>query len=59
VFQWAIVLPLELTVAGITVEYWQVGVNVGVWITGMFLQALQQLHHALFALSARTLTHAL
>jgi amino acid transporter len=34
VFQWAIVLPLELTVAGITVEYWQVGVNVGVWITG-------------------------
>jgi yeast amino acid transporter len=33
VFQWAIVLPLELTVAGLTVEYWQAGVNVGVWIT--------------------------
>ncbi len=27
-------LSLELTVAGITVEYWQVGVNLGVWITG-------------------------
>ncbi|KAJ9637211.1 Amino-acid permease inda1 [Coniosporium apollinis] len=37
VFQWAIVLPLELTVAGITVEYWQVGINVGVWITIFFL----------------------
>ncbi len=33
VFQWAIVLPLELTVAGLTVEYWQSGVSVGVWIT--------------------------
>jgi amino acid transporter len=34
VFQWAIVLPLELTVAAITVEYWGAGVNVAVWITG-------------------------
>ena len=33
VFQWAIVLPLELTVAAMTVEYWQAGVNIGVWIT--------------------------
>ncbi|KAL8689309.1 MAG: hypothetical protein Q9224_004667 [Gallowayella concinna] len=33
VFQWAIVLPLELTVAGLTVEYWQSGVSIGVWIT--------------------------
>lgn len=33
VFQWAIVLPLELTVAGLTVEYWNVGVNIAVWIT--------------------------
>ncbi|EON63395.1 hypothetical protein W97_02622 [Coniosporium apollinis CBS 100218] len=40
VFQWAIVLPLELTVAGITVEYWQVGINVGVWITIFFLVIL-------------------
>ncbi|KAF2794602.1 amino acid permease-like protein [Melanomma pulvis-pyrius CBS 109.77] len=37
VFQWAIVLPLELTVAGITVEYWKAGVNVGVWITVFWL----------------------
>ena len=33
VFQWAIVLPLELTVAGLTVEYWKAGVSVAVWIT--------------------------
>ena len=35
VFQWAIVLPLELVVAGITVGYWPQaqGVNLGVWIT--------------------------
>ncbi|TPX20148.1 Amino-acid permease inda1 [Coccidioides immitis] len=33
VFQWAIVLPLELTVAGLTIGYWQVDVSVGVWIT--------------------------
>ena len=32
--QWAVVLPLELVVAGLTVEYWEVGLNVGVWITG-------------------------
>ena len=37
VFQWAIVLPLELTVAGLTVEYWNSGVSVGVWITVFFL----------------------
>ena len=37
VFQWAAVLPLELTVAGLTVEYWQAGVSVGVWITIFFL----------------------
>ncbi|KAF1950377.1 amino-acid permease inda1 [Byssothecium circinans] len=33
VFQWAIVLPLELTVAGLTVEYWEAGVHLAVWIT--------------------------
>ncbi|KAF2876426.1 amino-acid permease inda1 [Massariosphaeria phaeospora] len=32
-FQWAIVLPLELVVAGMTVEYWKVGQSVAVWIT--------------------------
>jgi amino acid transporter len=37
VFQWVIVLPLELTVAGLTVEYWGAGVNVGVWITVFWL----------------------
>src|ERR1700761_2789616 len=33
VFQWAIVLPLELVVAGLTVNYWGVDVNIAVWIT--------------------------
>lgn len=37
VFQWAIVLPLELTVAGLTVEYWNSGVSVAVWITVFWL----------------------
>ncbi|KAL0263520.1 Amino-acid permease inda1 [Diplodia seriata] len=39
VFQWAIVLPLELVVAGMTVRYWGVDVGVGVWIT-VFLVAI-------------------
>lgn len=33
VFQWAIVLPLEITVAGLTVEYWEAGVHQAAWIT--------------------------
>ncbi|KAH7132398.1 amino-acid permease inda1 [Dendryphion nanum] len=37
VFQWAIILPLELTVAAITVEYWKAGVNIAVWITVFYL----------------------
>ena len=37
VFQWAIVLPLELTVAGLTVEYWEAGVHLAVWITVFWL----------------------
>jgi len=37
VFQWAAVLPLELTVAGLTVEYWEAGVPLGVWITVFWL----------------------
>ena len=38
VFQWAIVLPLELTVAGFTVQYWDGAkdVSVGVWITLLY-----------------------
>ena len=39
VFQWAIVLPLELVVAGLTVGYWNPDINVGVWIT-VFLLAI-------------------
>jgi amino acid transporter len=39
VFQWAIVLPLELTVASLTVGYWQGDVSVAVWIT-VFLVAI-------------------
>ncbi|PMD21552.1 putative amino-acid permease inda1 [Hyaloscypha hepaticicola] len=39
VFQWAIVLPLELVVAGFTVGYWNPDINVGVWIT-VFLLAI-------------------
>lgn len=33
VFQWAIVLPLELTIASFTIEYWGADVHVAVWIT--------------------------
>lgn len=37
VFQWAIVLPLELVVAGLTVNYWGADVNIAVWISVFFL----------------------
>jgi amino acid transporter len=37
--QWLVVLPLELTAAGITISYWNSGINVGVFIT-IFLVAL-------------------
>jgi yeast amino acid transporter len=37
--QWLVVLPLELTAAGITIQYWNSNVNVGVFIT-IFLVAL-------------------
>ncbi|GAB7353415.1 hypothetical protein MBLNU459_g3887t1 [Dothideomycetes sp. NU459] len=37
VFQWAVVLPLELVVAGLTVNYWGADVNVAVWITVFLL----------------------
>lgn len=33
VFQWAVVLPLELVVAGMTVNWWGADVNVGIWVT--------------------------
>ncbi|KAK4166267.1 putative amino-acid permease [Cladorrhinum sp. PSN259] len=39
VMQWAVVVPLELTVCGITVQYWRDDISVGVWIT-VFLVAI-------------------
>lgn len=39
VFQWAIVLPLELVVAGFTVGYWNSEISVAAWIT-VFLVAI-------------------
>ncbi|POR37109.1 Amino-acid permease inda1 [Tolypocladium paradoxum] len=39
VFQWAAVLPLELTVCGLTIQYWNVDISVGVWIA-VFLGAI-------------------
>lgn len=33
VFQWIIVLPLELTVCSFTVQYWNRDISVAVWIT--------------------------
>ncbi|KAJ3497216.1 hypothetical protein NLG97_g2071 [Lecanicillium saksenae] len=32
VFQWAAVLPLELTVCGITIQYWDENTSLAVWI---------------------------
>lgn len=32
VLQWASVLPLELTVCGISIQYWNADISVGVWI---------------------------
>lgn len=39
VFQWVAVLPLELTVCGITIQYWDQNTSVAVWIT-IFLVAI-------------------
>ncbi|KAL2827420.1 amino acid permease/ SLC12A domain-containing protein [Aspergillus cavernicola] len=39
VFQWAVIVPLELTVAGMTINYWGVDVSVAVWVT-VFLVAI-------------------
>ncbi|KAI6780344.1 Amino-acid permease-like protein [Emericellopsis cladophorae] len=39
VFQWAIVLPLELVVCGITIGYWNTEISLAVWIT-IFLVAI-------------------
>jgi len=37
VMQWAVVLPLELTVCGVTVGYWNKEISVAVWITIFWL----------------------
>jgi amino acid transporter len=37
VAQWAVVVPLELTVAAITVNYWPNDVSIGVWITVFYV----------------------
>ncbi|KAK5997341.1 Amino-acid permease inda1 [Cladobotryum mycophilum] len=39
VFQWAAVLPLELTVCAITIQYWNTDISIAVWIT-IFLVAI-------------------
>jgi len=39
VFQWAVVLPLELTVCGLVVAYWNDRISVAAWIT-VFLVAI-------------------
>ncbi|KAL3425413.1 amino-acid permease inda1 [Phlyctema vagabunda] len=33
VFQWAIVLPLELTVASLTIGYWNADISIAAWVT--------------------------
>ncbi|KAK0371577.1 amino acid permease, partial [Colletotrichum limetticola] len=37
VFQWVIVLPLELTVCSFTIQYWNKDISVAVWITVFWL----------------------
>ncbi|KAK8129256.1 Amino-acid permease inda1 [Apiospora kogelbergensis] len=39
-YPWAVVLPLELTVCGFTVSYWNQEINVGAWITIFFVAIL-------------------
>lgn len=41
--QWAVVLPLEITAAGITVQYWEkaASVPIAVWITVFWVGKLQ------------------
>lgn len=36
-FAWAFTLPLELTVCGIVVGYWDTSTSIGVWITVMWI----------------------
>lgn len=36
---WLVILPFEITAAGITISYWRDDINIGVWIA-VFLTAL-------------------
>jgi amino acid transporter len=40
VMQWAAVLPLELTVCAMTIQYWNKDINVAVWISVFFAAIL-------------------
>lgn len=51
VFQWAIVLPLEITVAGTTVNYWTDKVPIAGWIT-VFWIVISENHHKIVLLNA-------
>lgn len=33
IFSWAIILPLELTVCGMVIRYWDDSISIGIWIT--------------------------
>ena len=36
---WLVILPFEITAAGITIEFWRDDINIGVWIA-VFLVVL-------------------
>jgi hypothetical protein len=36
---WLVILPFEITAAGITIQFWRSDINIGVWIT-VFLVVL-------------------
>ena len=36
---WLVILPFEITAAGITIEYWREDLNIGIWIA-VFLTVL-------------------
>ena len=37
--QWLVILPFEISAAGITIDYWRSDINIGVWIA-VFLTVL-------------------
>lgn len=46
VFQWAVVLPLEITVAGTTVQYWGTDIMpLAGWITIFWMVISEYFHH--------------